>query len=148
MASSSGAFPAATSFCIELRKPLGSPSSAVRIGSGETYGPLGRPDGTGLIKALLQACPPARVRPDTPERALRRRGRQRKRRQKAELAPEHGGLVVLHFAAHPGVTQFFAQGLGSLLRCRIRCDLHIGKRRVVPNSPRTRLLSFDPYRPR
>src|SRR5829696_4588682 len=79
---------------------------------GSDLSPLGYPDGTGLIYALLQACPPARVLPDNPERALRRRGGQRKRRQEAEFAPEHSGLIVLHFAAQPGVTQSFAQDLG------------------------------------
>src|SRR5215203_3286512 len=115
---------------------------------GSDLSPLGYPDGTGLINALLQACPPARVRPDNPERALRSRGGQRKRRQEAELAPEHGGLIVLHFAAQPGITQFFAQGLRSLPRWRIRRELHIIKRREVPNLPRPRSLSFDPYRTR
>src|SRR5829696_91747 len=92
----------------------------------------GSRDGTGLINALLQACPPDCVRPDSPERAFGSRGRQRKRCQEAELAPEHGYLVVLQFAPHLCLTQFFTQGLRSLPRCRIRRDLHISKRREVP----------------
>ena len=34
--------------------------------------------------------------------------------RKQSLLQSGGGLIVLHFAAHPGVTQFFAQGLRSL----------------------------------
>ena len=43
MASSSGARLAATSFCIELRKPSGAPSSAARKGSGATSAPSATP---------------------------------------------------------------------------------------------------------
>ena len=52
MASRSGTLPVATSFCIELRKPLGSPSSAVRIGSGATLAPSATP----TAQASLTHC--------------------------------------------------------------------------------------------
>jgi hypothetical protein len=43
IASSSGTRPATTSFCIELRKASGAPSSAARIGSGATWAPSATP---------------------------------------------------------------------------------------------------------
>ena len=64
---------------------VGQPFECCEDRLGSDLSPLGYPNGTDLINALLQACPQARVSPDNPERALRRRGRQRKRRQEAEL---------------------------------------------------------------
>jgi hypothetical protein len=55
MASSSGARPAATSFCIELRKASGAPSSAARIGSGATSAPSAIPTAqASLMQASLK----------------------------------------------------------------------------------------------
>ena len=122
--------PAATSFCIELREnSLGIPSSAVRIAARRAAsGPLGYPDGTGLINALLQACPPACVRPDSPSEPSEAGGRQCKRCQEAELAPEHGCLVISALRIPPLRHAVLRRGLRSLPRCRIRRDLHISKR--------------------
>jgi hypothetical protein len=44
--------------------------------------------------------------------------------------------------------QLAAQDLRPVSRRRTRGDLHVRKRRELPNSPRLELLGFDPDRPR